>query len=273
MIVKELIAQSSFLSQDVERIRRLERSNKSIEHAVFKLTAVLTQQVLMHCHSLLWGTSFGTSETVLPLAKTQRHHRTIPQRLLSSDQALPLPLPEDLWSRPLYDELFDCLLLCRRLCHNIIMLRENYFTEHNESIVVIELVRVVDHALYLLNQIECSRTADSAKAAKEHFRLYNTFDEYDHDNLLANDFSATNGPAGVVPDMISRLFWRYHFESSSCVSWNEFVSAFVEEYGEESCSEYALTRLQEALIPDYEVTNQPTNQSITQPLKYLISVI
>ena len=257
MILQELIAQATFLSQDVERIRRLDRSAKSIEHAVFKLTAVLTQQVLMHCHSLLWGTSFGTSESALPSTKSQR------QRLLPSNKELPLTsllLLDSLWSRPLYDELFDCLLLCRRMCHNICTVRENYFTEHNEAIVVIELVRVVDHALYLLNQIERSHTADSAKAAKQHFHLYNTFDEYDNDNLLANNFSATNGPVGIVPDMISRLFWRYHFESSSCVSWNEFVSAFMEEYGEEACSEYALARLQEALIPDYEVTSITTFQ-------------
>ena len=255
MILQELIAQATFLSQDVERIRRVDRLAKSTEHAVFKLTAVLAQQVLMHGYSLLWGSSFGTGEKALPLAKSQR------QRLLQSNQEFSSSSPllsENLWSRPLYDELFDCLLLCRRLCHNISTVRENYFTEHNEAIVVIELVRIVDHALYLLKQIERSHTADSANAAKEHFRLYNTIEEYDDDNLLANDYSATNGPAGIVPDMISRLFWRYHFERSSCVSWSEFVSAFVEEYGEQSCSEYSLERLQEALIPDYQV-NYPTH--------------
>ena len=260
MIVKELIAQSTFLAQDVERVRRLDRSAKYVvEHAVFKLTAVLTQQVLMHCHSLLWGSSFGTNERALPLPKSQRKHST-PQHPLPSNQQLssssPI-LPDDLWSRPLYDELFDCLLLCRRLCHNICTVHENYFTEHNEAIVVIELVRVVDHALYLLNKIERSHTADSAQAAKQHFHRYNIFGAYNDDNLLANDFSATNGPAGIINDMISREFWRYHFECSSCVPWSSFVSAFIEEYGEHACSEYALERLQEALIPDYQVTNNP----------------
>ena len=259
MIVKELIAQASFLGQDVERLRRLDRSGKYIEHTVFKLTAVLTQQVLMHCHSLLWGSSFATSEFSLPLLKSQRlpTGSTPQQPLLSNQESSSSSsyqiLPDGLWSRPLYDELFDCLLLCRRLCHNIFTVRENYFTEHNEAMIVIELIRLVDHALYLLKQIERSHTTDSPNAAKEHFSRNNQSAEYDHEHILANDFSATKGPTGVIRDMISRLFWTYHFEGASCIPWSEFVYAFVEEYGEQACSEYALERLKEALIPDYEV--------------------
>ena len=155
MIVQEVQKQAAGVLVDVEKLR----SGKGATNcqAVYKLTAVAAHHVEEKCLGQLWGPSSDSyladdDETALPLPTRSRA-----PKISLPPPPLPVPLPQFAGPAELpphagaiYAKLFDCLVLCRRICRAIARKTENYFTTFDESIYCVELVALARHVLALL---------------------------------------------------------------------------------------------------------------------------
>jgi hypothetical protein len=119
-------------------------------------------------------------------------------------------------------EIFHALKMIRVMCMNVIKKVENYFTDFNIDIVIIEIRSVLTYInnLYIKhkNRIHIntknkyntySRTKNTMNISKKEVNDYNT--------LLDNK----NG------NLISRFFWQKYFNLDDCIAWRYTIYIYI----------------------------------------------
>lgn len=135
-------------------------------------------------------------------------------------------------------EIFKCFKMLRVMCMNMINKVENYFTDYNVDIVMVEIQSVLIYInnLFIINENKIQLSTKNNQSRQEinlqrHYRCrkytrISSKEAYDYNTLLSDK----NG------NLISRFFWQKYFNCDRVVTWITFSAAFEREYGAQQVS-------------------------------------
>jgi hypothetical protein len=124
-------------------------------------------------------------------------------------------------------QIFHALKMIRVMCINMIKKVENYFTDYNIDIVIIEVQSVLTYInnLYIIHKNRIHIDTKNQKNLKKYSPTSNQINiskkEVNEYKTLLDD---KNG------NLISRFFWQKYFNSEDFIIWRRFSAAFEFEY-------------------------------------------